>query len=549
MLAACLVAVRGVWGNAPGLGVDAAGTYWFYDWIRRSVVEGISPFWTAQFYHPTGTDLVATTGFNFVDAYLSIPLQLLFGFPNYLTPFVVVILMGNALAMWALLHALGLSRIAATAGALVFALHPYVLFEVNNGRLTQSLLWFWPLALRELLLMRKDLRWRRPVLAGLFVALQTWTYWFTGHFLLIVGLPVLVFLLIKRAVSLAWCKRLTLAGGVAALLVAPGAAAMLLRAGKGQVPGMNVGHGGMSIDCEMLQSQAWWLLDPTGGLLNLAVPTLVGTLLVLLLARSWKVFALVAATAVVIAAGPMQPLFGTMMHNHTWDGAAVVLPGFIRFLFPYRIWSVLAFISAIALAQLLDRWIPRPPYRAVVALGLGFIIIWPIHTDGNLVHGEEVPVPAYIAAVRRAPGPVLDLPFPCMDESIYHQFLHGQPLMTGMGQGMLDYQPADLLKRLDQHPLLNLAMASSRGVPIEQFEQWPLDMGRPKVRWLVLHLGLYRRSPQVRFCVDGFEGPPDMRLLLRARRIMEGIFGPPAVADQEAAAWDLWNLDPHFVRE
>ncbi len=114
---------------------------------------------------------------------------------------------------------------------------------------------------------------------------------------------------------------------------------------------------------------------------------------------------------------------------------------------------------------------------------------------------------------------------------------------------MQDYQPADMLNRLGQHPLVSMAMASSRGIPAKKFKHWPSDMARPKVRWLVLHLGLFRRSPQVRFCVDGFEGPPDMRLLLRARRIMQGIYGPPAAADQEAAAWDLWHLDPDVVRQ
>ncbi len=541
LVAGCALALRGVWDKVPGHGVDAAGTIWFYNWIRHTLLNGISPFWTAHQYFPEGLDILATTGFNFIDAYLSIPLQLLLGFPRYLPPFVLVIMVGNGLATRALLRSMGSSRVAALAGGLVFALHPYFIFEMNNGRFTQVLYWFWPLALRELYLMAEDRRWRRAVLAGVFLALQAWTYWFAGHFLFLVGLPAL--LLVGKRMPSGWWKRLAVTGVVTIALVAPGVVAMLLKSSQGLVPGLGGETEEMGFTSMRIMSHSWWLLSPGSGPLKLALPTLLGTLAVILLCRARLLLGLTAALVVLLAAGPHQLLAGTMVRSPLWLGAELLLPGFDRFLYPYRLWSVMALVSAVALALLLDRIPGRPAARAGLAALLLLAITWPLHDELGQVMGDEAPIPAYVHAVRRAPGPVMDLPFPCAEEGLYHQILHGQPLVTGMGQALESMRPPGLLIKFREDALMTHLLEAARGHRLPPHLN---SSSRPRKewRWVVLHLGLHDRSPQVRWCIQPWPGPPNPKALRRSRMLMEELLGRPTVADQEAIAWDLWNLKP-----
>ncbi len=545
LLAACLLAVSGVWGQAPGVGVDAAGTYWFYDWIKYSLVQGVSPFWTAQFYHPHGQNLLATTGYNFVDAYFSVPLQLLLGFPNYLMPFIALIFLGNALAMRALLRALGMSRVAAVAGALVFALHPYIIFEVNNGRLTQAMLWFWPLALREILLMRTDPRWRRPVLAGTFLALQAWTYWYTGHFLLLVGLPALA--LLGRHLGRGWWVRLALTGGICLALVAPGIVLMLHKAAQGEVPGVGSSADQVWFSAMAAAVRAWTLFDQHEDVVHVALPSLVASAIVLLVSRHRAALVSTATLALLVAAGPMLVSGQDHVPNQFWSGAELLLPGLGRLLYPYRIWAVLALLLAVALALCLEEWIRHPVKRACAAAALVAMIIWPSSPGLPLVKGRTIRVPSYIEAVRRAPGPVLDLPFPCTDEVTYYQFLHGQPLVAGLGQKLPAFHPPGLLGRLRGDPLLADAMLASRGIRPSGLHGSHTPR-RGVARWLVLHTGAYQRSTYMIHCLGWMNDPVDPGALGRAGQVMENFLGPPSAKDAEASAWDLWRLAPGYPK-
>jgi hypothetical protein len=218
-MAAALLAVRGCWGKTVGSGGDIFGTLWYQEWIDHCVRAGVSPNWTPWLYHPEGMDLFAHNGGNYVDMLIGLPFYWLLGSPGHMAPVTVLILVGNAVAMRTLLRSLVQSRLAILAACLVFELHPFMLAELNGGRPTQALLWFWPLALHHLLAMRDDRRWRRPILAGGFVALQALVYWFTGHMFLLAFGPLLVIFGLRQAKD--WWLRLGLAAGITLLVVAP----------------------------------------------------------------------------------------------------------------------------------------------------------------------------------------------------------------------------------------------------------------------------------------------------------------------------------------
>ncbi len=182
MLGTALWPLRDAAGRAVGEGVDLYGSLWFHAWMDHCVRTLTWPGWTDWFFHPTGKDIFADTGANLVDAVLAVPFFALFGTPDHMGPFAAMLLVGNGLAMWAMLRAMGVRQVGALAGGVVFVLSPATLSELDGGRMTQALQWFWPLALRELWLDRDDPRMAHLIRAGIFVALQAWTYWFAGHF-------------------------------------------------------------------------------------------------------------------------------------------------------------------------------------------------------------------------------------------------------------------------------------------------------------------------------------------------------------------------------
>ena len=69
--------------HVVGDGVDLYGTLWFFWWVRDCLEHLRSPGFTELFFYPLGKDIFAHTGNNFVDAYLSVPFQWIFGFPTW----------------------------------------------------------------------------------------------------------------------------------------------------------------------------------------------------------------------------------------------------------------------------------------------------------------------------------------------------------------------------------------------------------------------------------------------------------------------------------
>ena len=145
-----LLASGAVWFaiNRPetgvGDGVDLYGTYWFYWWIKHCLVNGIDPGFTDLMFHPMGKDIFAHTGSNFVDAFFSIPFQMVFGYPDYQPWFILAVLLGNAFSFRYLMTGILKSPTAIWASTVLWLVNPYVLFELQTGRITQALLWFLP---------------------------------------------------------------------------------------------------------------------------------------------------------------------------------------------------------------------------------------------------------------------------------------------------------------------------------------------------------------------------------------------------------------------
>jgi len=528
-------ALGGTFGHGVGVGVDLAGSLWFQQWLSYCIEGGFQAGHTPWFFFPEGLELFTQTGFNFLDALLAVPFLKIFGMPAHQAPVTVVLLVGNALAMRVLLTAQGFSRPAAWAGAAVFAFHPFVVFELNEGRPTQAMLWFLPLALKELLAVRDDPRWRRAIAGGVLLALQGWTYWFTVHFFVIVFVPLL--LLHARGAGREWWIRMAAAAGVALALAAPAMVPMLWLWSQGSVEGLDRGFTGFGLDDPKALGISWWLSVQPAKSLVLSV-------VVLLIAPRRALWLPAAAIGFVLSIGATLWVPGTGgLPNPLWHGAELALPAFSRLLFPYRAWGALAVLVALALADSMDRFIPFEKLRWGAVPVLAWLGMAVGNPQGGMFISTLIPKPAYVDAVRAAPGVVLDLPFLCAEEAIVYQPLHQQALAGGMTENVPALRPPGLVGRLRQDPLIAAIGDASLGLDVstrtlQRRSDWisPADPSGIPIRWVVLHTELLRRSDQVVTC---WQGDPQAQRDQVARQSLEALLGQPDVVDREAVAWDL----------
>ena len=118
-------------------------------------------------FHPWGKDVYLHTGGNVLDALLALPFRGVFGDHSGYNAFFVAILLSNGLGSGWLVRKMGATATASVVVGVLATLHPYVLAELSEGRLTQGILVFPALFLAEWLqlFIRPDRK--RALRAGL----------------------------------------------------------------------------------------------------------------------------------------------------------------------------------------------------------------------------------------------------------------------------------------------------------------------------------------------------------------------------------------------
>ncbi len=535
LLVYVLVASWCVWGGlgqdaVVGQGVDLSGTLWFYEWISNCIAKQWNPSWTSWFFHPHGKNIFADTGNNFIDALLAQPLRLVLGYPRYYSPFVGLILVGNALAVHVLLRGRGFSVAASTAASLVFELHPFVLHELGEGRPTQALLWFLPLGIHQILMLRDRGGMVHALLGGLFFALQAWTYWFTAHISLLVIAPLVIFNAPGRRRA-RYLGLLCLVLLSAMVFVLPAVGAMLWQVLSEKGASTILGGG----DASGLSPATWWILAPGEGIPRIPLLLLLSWLLALLFSSHRLLWISGLVPGLLLLAGPDIQVASQAFRNPLWWSAERFLPFFNRFEYPYRSWAVLAVLLSLPMAEALEHfsgWLSRMSrFPLMLALGLSLALPW-----GVLRRPLPVSVlnhPAYVDQVEENPGVVLDLPFLCCEGLIHYQPLFRQPLIGGMGESNPALRPPGTRRRIETDPFLKILVAAARG---EAPGTTVLPPWKGWVRWVVLHNEVFRDAPARSGCwIPGSGESPE----LRARASLTGLLGEPQVDDRWATAWDL----------
>ena len=270
----------------------------------------------------------------------------------------------------------------------------------------------------------------------------------------------------------------------------------------------------------------WTLLGESPVVMpSLSAGVLLGAVL---LSPRWRLWGPAVLLALLLAWGPAD-LRGGGVGNPLWWVGEQVLPAFSRLVFPYRAWALLSLLGAIAIAELVDR--ASGAGRAVVALGLVWLVLPASAKGTDALVSTPVEIPAYVEQVREKPGPVLDLPFPCSDEAVHLQAAHGSPLLGGMTESVEALRPEGLVEGLREDPLLAAAMDLGLGRETE----FP-DAGTSRVRWIVLHTALLHDSELAAHCWEGDRG---VDRALQAIAGLTRLLGPPTVEDELATAWEV----------
>lgn len=523
-----------------GDGVDAFGTWWFYNWIRLAIEHGGDPSFTRAFFWPLGKEIFTHTGNNFVDAVLSAPLQWILG-QHYSAPWTWAILVGNALTFRPLAREVLGDEDRSFAASLLWMVNPYAMFEITAGRPTQAFLWFVPAV--PYYLLRLERGGFEAVKLGVAAALAGWSYWFSSFFVATLCVP----LLLRR--PLPW-RRLLLAGAVAVAIVAPAAIPMARLWESGATPGgapapaqsifALPGAIGNSVGASL---HGLLLMEFHGAPLftNLAwsLPLLGALALTWRRWRWWAGLGLCAFLAIgpELAAGQATPTAELPVVSVPYMVLYKYLPFFNRLWFPYRFASA-AFVAAALLvaAALPARWV-RASALSLAVLGLAeqargkiFPFAW-----------HDVRCPPLLEAVAREGGAIMFLPFRIQHEGIIWQTVFRRPTFGGMGESAPVLWPRGYKGQLSIPAVRSLRTAVERPDPVRPgADTTPLvELG---YRWVIL-----RRDLQAQEHGRLSQVPVPSEAVARVALVLST---DPVATGGPLVAWDLagrWTPPTDFV--
>ena len=533
-------------GYVVGDGVDLFGSVWFAWWIQDCILELRDPGFTTHFFYPLGKDIFAHTGNNFVDMVIAAPLYWLFGNPGYQRWFVLGTFLVNIACFRVLAKGLFEQRVVVFAASLAYAISPYLLFEITAGRITQAFVPFLPLAFHWFFKLSRGGSYRDAALAGLFTALQGWTYWFMGWFMAFAFVPLALGALWRSDDRKGLALRYGLAGLTCGLAILPGVIAMGMAASSGDVPGLHDGP----IN----------LFESPGELANNIGPSLHGANLIetvgprMLLSWSWAPVVLAGLVAAprlrvacavvgIMAIGPVMvlPWFQEPLVLPWYMAAYHLLPYFDRLWYPYRAYAVLFLLVCLSLGYLAKFVHSRHP-RALVGGMVVFALATLVEQNRWGIYpfvSRDAALPEALEPIRDLGGKVIHLPMEINQDSIMWQTHHEQPMFGGMGENAALLQPDGYRERMDNSFIRALRLTAL--LPMESQPYSPLQRERIEeegFRWVVLQRDLVESQSfrQSRMTAS----PKELeRKAIDATRLLVKMLGEPVSVGGAVVLWDL----------
>ncbi len=518
-------------GTVPGDRADLYGTIWFYWWMDECVRGLHSPSTTDLFFYPWGKDILAHTGNHFLDALVATPLHALLGPVRFLDWWVLVVMVGNALAMRPLARHLLEERWAVVLVCALWSVNPYFALELAAGRVTQVFAWALPLAFLGLL--RVDRSWTWAVGTGVLVALVGYGYWYYGYFFALAA-PWLVGVELweRRGETASWRRYLVLLGvaaGVAVALVLPMVLAVALSA---QAPAALT----PTFDTQLAGVQAGGaLLGAAPGPVSIPLPWVLGLLAWVVLGQGRLRWLGVAGVGAAITVGPTQELRGAVLEMHHYRLLLEWLPWWHRLGFPDRSMILIWLAASLGMGTVIqrgilaqrDQWGAQGAWLVPVAGILA--VAWVVADLDEYLPLPVTPIPDYAAYgwMEVQGGAIVDLPLDQDPLRFVHQVQHPIPVFGGMGVLARDLWPPQHAERMESPCARQLLDATSAQAPAPAPParcQALVDQG---FRWAVLHLDAVRG------------GADDPHARERVTRNLELLLGPPVIAEGPLVVYAL----------
>ena len=504
--------------------VDTYGTQWFYWYVGEQILSGHGFGWTDLYFFPWGKDVYTDTGGNVLDALVALPLRALLGPTVGYNVFCLLALLANGLAFDRLVIQRTRYLPGRIVGAVLYALAPFLLFELEEGRPTQVMQPFLPLFFAHLFALKRK-RVKDAVLAGLFLALTGLTYWFYALF---AGLVAIVHFAVA---ALAEPRRLhlfglyALAAVVSLVLTLPFAGDLALRTATGGVEGLlavpttvddQITRTLEGLDVPVfvyqpLTMSVGFLSEDRHGVRlferRMDVMTLgqwLGLVVGLVFWRRRGMAAGLFAMVLAVGIGPVLWLGGeTQVLNPIWVGLERLVPPLQRLWWPGRVWAVGSLVVALATAAGLAGLRTRLGEAPALAVG---VVVLLLHGVGLFGRGylpyptweEWIPAGYQCLAQEDGRGAVIELPYGGDQAHVFYQTAHGHPILGGMREENPVFVP-DAQEALREDNLwLSELLDTARGRRIARSDEDLRRTAREELvglgyRWaVVLHAALDR---------------------------------------------------------
>lgn len=538
-----------------GDGVDAYGTWWFFDWIKTCIEHGGDPSFTRWFFWPFGKDNFAHTGDNFVDAVLSVPLQWLLG-PRYQPVWIMLVLVGNALSFRPLARLLLDDEDRSFVASLLWMVNPYTLFEITAGRPTQAFLWYVPAVPYFLIRVAREGGWARAGWLGVACAVVAWSYWYQAVFVAFLLIPVALSELRRaqsqRGTLLRWGAALALAGAI----VAPAAIPMSRLWSSGGTPGGTPekqsifalpGALGNSVGAEF---QGLALMEQYGARVfsNFMWGVPLSLALAVHIWRSrreapaprslpwpWWIGGLVCLG---IGLGPGLRWGEELWVNVPYMVLYKYVPFFNRLWFPYRFASVCMIVTVLGIAAAL-------PARRVRLVGVLLAALGLAEQGRNAAfpfNWHDVRCPKLLELAGKEGGALVFLPFRLQHDGLIWQTVFRMPTFGGMGESAPVLWPPQFKRTLSTPVARALRLASTGLGPIPPVPSGGLEpLTSRGFRWVALRRDLLHIEAQH---LSGMPAPAE------AVARLTSIIGEPAGVEHGLVVWDLrqeWTPPDEFA--
>lgn len=419
-----------------GHGIDLDGTLWTYAHVD-AMLSGRAGLQRPDVFAPIGFDLAQAQGMAWLDAVMAWPLVRLLGVPGFYSPWVLLLLAMDHLALTALLRRLRAPWLVAGGLAASVLLSPFVTRELFEGRPTQIHLLFHVGFLAAVLALIEGTR--RPVrvglLGGLSLAAACLVYWFGAMAVGLLGAVALVAGLALRREPGQAGRGGALRGGLVLAATALATAALAAWPVLGDLSARAVS---LPVTVPGAQAPLSAAVDRAGLPLSLVL----GASLLVLLARARASLPWLVGTLLLGA----LPLGGWILVGDTeLPGPLLLLdhllPWFRRLQSPERL-AVVPLLGLACAAAAAAGALATTPARARLLGALALIVALTTWTEVRVRTPKWQPrasvallvqAPFYRDLARRWPGGIIDLPLARSNEAYVYQLVHGLPVLGGPG--------------------------------------------------------------------------------------------------------------------